>query len=164
MYFFRSTYVGSQLLMCYEFKLSEKIKITIINIYGKYEHQKVENYDKEYISYSDTTIHRMLSDIVPIIIKAESNNIIVLGGDLNADVNAKKGHYDKPIFDRIENLGFKNLTQNIITYEHGIQDDYIFLYDGLNLTKPTQPIINKDVDIQEISPHYFIKVNLKIDL
>jgi hypothetical protein len=166
MYFFRSLYIGSPLLMCYEFRLSDKKTIIIMNLYGKNEHTNIKNDYGNYIYYSDSTIHRMLSDITPIIYKAEINNILVLGGDLNADINAKGGTTDKPIFECIENLGFSNLTQNIKTYYpnngNQLQDDYIFIKYFIPQT--SCPEINYDPKIQEISPHAFIKVNLKIDL
>jgi hypothetical protein len=171
MYFFRSIYVGSPCLMCYEFKLSEDKKITIINLYGKNEYISYDFKDDygndAYSYYSDSTIHRMLSDITPIIYKAEGNNILILGGDLNADINTKDGIKDKPIFDRIENFGFHNFTRNIKTYynkDYSLQDDYIFIKGCFSPKQIFSPVINYDPNIKEISPHVFIKVNLKIDL
>lgn len=178
MYFFRSIYVGSPCLMCYEFRLSENKKITIINLYGKNEYffykdsygNNVKNDygNNVYKYYSDSTIHRMLSDITPIIYeKLEPNNILVLGGDLNADVNVDDGIKDKPIFDRIKNFGFKDFTQNIKSYYnngYSLQDDYIFIKRALLLPEETlDPIINYDENIQEISPHVLIKIKLNVD-
>jgi endonuclease/exonuclease/phosphatase (EEP) superfamily protein YafD len=107
---FNSSYVGSEVLMYYDFLIDSDTKITIINIYGKgdYHGNNV---------YYNTTLHHMLSDVGPYIHR-NNENIIILAGDFNATLqnefaNTAKYMDDKPLFDRIYDFGLVNCMDKL---------------------------------------------------
>jgi hypothetical protein len=166
-YAFRSFYVGSPCLMCYDFKLSEKR--IIMNLYGKPDYSDEKDDYNGFISYYNTTIHRMLSDIKPIIDKINinkckvSDHIIVLGGDLNA---IEKDKEDKPVFDRINNLPLKNCTPNLITYVsskgNSCQDDYLFMNEPYN-SDVRNVNSNFSENIKQVGPHALVEIELLLN-
>jgi len=142
-YVFKSIYPGSSGLMCYIFNCStiDNPKfICLINIYGKKDITDIKDDNRKNKPYYHTTIHRILSDVEPIIEKHNDMQII-LGGDFNVNEGD-----DETIFTRIKKIGLINCSEKEITYYptrygQGRQNDYIFsnrklscacenLYDG----------------------------------
>jgi endonuclease/exonuclease/phosphatase family metal-dependent hydrolase len=160
-----STYVGSSALMYYDFKINSKITITIINIYGKWIHHGN-------ISYSNPTIHHMLSDIAPYVHRNNKNPIII-AGDFNATIQdefSDTARYmdDKLFFNRIHDFGFINCMDNLEQTHINKKDpkkpwhlDYFFINNGFKNNKNSTKIYNTEEYIK-LSDHFPIELVIKI--
>lgn len=162
---FNSSYVGSQTLMYYDFRIDPKTLISIINIYGK------GDYHGNNIYYN-TTLHHIISDVAPYIHR-NNNNIIVLAGDFNATMqgelaNTAKYMDDKPLFDRINDFGFVNcmneLQQTHINKQNPNKPwhlDYIFLNKKYLNKKRETNVLNKE-EYKNLSDHYPVEIILEL--
>lgn len=163
-YSFNSSYEGSRGLMCFDFKISDKITITAINIYGKIDSE----------GYATTTLHHMLSDLTPLLHKYKKNRYFVIGGDFNASTQWDEKYngrdpLHKLVFDRIEDFGMLNCTKEIYgdhirTYSHNRkksnfpwQDDYIFISRNLKKSLVSCNVHNND-KMLELSDHFPVEV------
>jgi exonuclease III len=170
-YFFNSCYVGYDFLMCYEFEIIDGKRIILVNIYGK--NDRYFN-----LSCHNTTMHRMLSDISPIINK-QYGKIIILAGDFNVSTqdeyknNKYQDILDKPIFDRLDDFGLVNCTVSdggkhlkTLFYDGYPQLDYIFINKNNYNEKINKPKLYDElygnINLKELSDH--IPIELKIEI
>jgi endonuclease/exonuclease/phosphatase family metal-dependent hydrolase len=103
--------------MCYDFRLNSEKTVTVINYYNKAKYGQYYC-DKDFITALEQ------------IIKTKSENLIILAGDFNSNINS----YNKRTFTDISNMGFITKTKNIgttmVNYEY--QNDHIFVNDNMN--------------------------------
>lgn len=157
-----SRYFGYNALMCYDFELDNNNIITIINFYKKNNAYaaKIKN-----IQFDYTYDELFFLDIYNIINEINDKNMIIFAGDFNADYNIRK---------RIENIGFKEITDHIestMVEASGIypaHNDCIFI-------KQDNLILRKEIDVKKVpigkSPEYIYKnfsdhygINCKMNL
>ena len=163
-YSFSSSYEGSTGLMCFDFKISDNITLTVINIYGKIDSE----------GYSTTTLHHMLSDLTPLLNKYKKNRYFIIAGDFNASTQWDEKYngrdpLHKLVFDRIEDFGMLNCTKEIFgdhikTHSHSKssfpwQDDYIFVSKNLRKSLVSCNVHNNE-KILELSDHFPVEVIL----
>jgi endonuclease/exonuclease/phosphatase family metal-dependent hydrolase len=163
-YQFYSKYVGSSLLMCYEFEIMDKTFI-LINIYAK-----KDCYGKNHL-YT-TTLHRMISDVEEIILY-NREKYIIMAGDFNLSEQPVKGFpkgvpINKSLFNRLENLGLINCTlvdnKYIRTTENEYyQRDYFFVNEKLYSCKNGDIITYNQYYLEHTSDHYALELNFDIE-
>jgi endonuclease/exonuclease/phosphatase family metal-dependent hydrolase len=159
---FVSSYEGSYGLMCYDFEIEKDKKVTIINLYGKIDSN----------GNSTTTMHHILSDIIPIV-WGRPKNLIIMAGDLNTSTQWDEKYNNKDpshklVFDRINDMGFINCTmeqfgehrqtfvrENTFPY----QDDYIFIKGNDHEWKVK---IHNDQNVLNYSDHYPVELTIEI--
>lgn len=75
--------------------------VTYVSIYGAFEH-----------GYSVTTVHRQLSDLVPLFDSQLGRNLII-GGDLNCSTQVEPPHraWHRNLFERFASFGLVNLLE-----------------------------------------------------
>ncbi|PHS33640.1 MAG: hypothetical protein COA82_08280 [Alkaliphilus sp.] len=162
---FKSYYKGSEGLTCFDFKISDEITLTAINIYGKIDSK----------GYVTTTIHHMLSDLTPIL-QERRKRCIVIGGDLNVSLQWDEKYpgqdpSHKITFDRFEDFGMINCTKKMFkghvrTQVHPKthfpwQNDYIFVNKNLEDLLIGCKVHN-DEKLLEYSDHYPVETELDI--
>nr|MDO8109399.1 endonuclease/exonuclease/phosphatase family protein [Candidatus Sigynarchaeota archaeon] len=163
---FDGFYEGKNGLLCYEFQVTDKKRLTVINMYGKIDAE----------GYATTTMHHMLSDLTPILGKKRKSRSIVLGGDLNVSTQwdqryPNKYPSHKIVFDRLDDFKLINCTlaffgKYVQTYSHDPvsfpwQNDYIFISKDL---KPTfiDCKVYDDQKMLELSDHFPLEITLNI--
>jgi exonuclease III len=141
------------------------LPLTLVSIYGLMTD-----------TYSITNLHRMLSDLTPILnghINVRRN--IVLGGDLNASIqfdpiNNNKSH--KIFFDRIEDFKLNDCFKlskkefPVQTLRHNSsedkwQDDYLFVSDTLSKKLVTCEVVD-NTEIRKYSDHNPVIITLDV--
>jgi exonuclease III len=162
---FNSLYTGSQSLMYYDFKIDKDNIISIINIYGKGDY-----HDNNV--YYNTTLHHMISDIGPFVHR-NNKNLIVLAGDFNATMQwefADTAKYmdDKPLFDRINDFGFINCTNDLQQTHVNKQNpkkpwhlDYIFI-NKQYINNKNETNIHNGEKYKNISDHFPVELIIEI--
>lgn len=163
-YHFNSYYKGSAGLMCFDFRISNKIILTVINIYGKIDSNL----------YATTTIHHMLSDLTPILHKQKKDRFIIMGGDFNVSIQwdekySGKDPSHKLIFDIIKDLGMinctkKNYGEHVKTHTHSKSDfpwqnDYVFISKNLEDFLVSCKVHNDQKNLA-FSDHYPVQIEL----
>ena len=138
-------------------------KITVFSLYGL-----LESIGK--VGYSIPTLHRMLSDLTPILETEKRERYIIIGGDFNADVQLDKGrhHSHKIFFSRLEDFGLVNChperQQTFFRKKTApYQDDYIFVSENIkNYLKKDTGDVPKDDEALKHSDHKPVVVELNI--
>lgn len=151
----KNSYPGA--LVAAEVTLPDDTVITAISLYGMIDSD----------GYATLTIHRMLSDLTPLLHKERSKRLFVIGGDLNVSLqwdeqynNRDPAH--KIVFDRLEDLGLINCTYqyyqgHIQTNRHPRssvpwQNDYIFASKKISNKLVSCHVIENEI-IREASDH-----------
>jgi exonuclease III len=97
---FRNGYPGCVVVA--EVMCPDQRPLTVISLYGLMENR-----------YSITTLHRMLSDLTPLLDKKKKR--LILGGDFNASVQCdelRSGHSHRIFFDRLKDFGLVDCMAN----------------------------------------------------
>jgi exonuclease III len=151
-------YYGSRSLIVAEIRVNPKIVLTAICVYGAIDGRR----------YASTTMHHVLSDITYLLWQKRRG--IVLGGDLNVDIQWDQEHPgDWPaheiVFERMRNLGLIDCTNGPVrtqvqeNSDIPWQNDYIFVNKRLKGSVLTCKVI-EDPSLLELSNHYPIVLDL----
>ncbi|MEX2375055.1 MAG: endonuclease/exonuclease/phosphatase family protein [Dehalococcoidia bacterium] len=93
-------------------RTDEGTLVSLFSVYGKWDG-----------GYSNTTVHRILSDIVPLLENEKHCRYAVLAGDLNVGTNWQGSEYyvrqDQNLLDRIAALGLFDCIDQMLPQERG---------------------------------------------
>lgn len=158
----RQTHPGTLALGSIDF--GDDVSITAISVYGMLER---EDYPDEWAS---TTMHRIVSDITPLIHYGRKNTMFAVGGDYNISTQWDDGRWPshKLVFDRLEDLGLVNATLE----KHGKHlptfswDNPIKQNDYIHLSGTRVKIIDCDIirseDLKGMSDHIPLIASIEI--
>jgi exonuclease III len=152
---FRNGYPGS--VLSAEATLPNDRILTVISLYGLID----EN------GYATTTLHRMLSDLTPLLNGKMGKREFIVGGDYNASTQIDevyKGKYPSHqiLFDRLEDFGLRNCVAkfnsgHVQTLRHHFssvqwQNDYIHASSNIMNCLVSCRVVNDPV-IHDMSDH-----------
>lgn len=150
-----SDYPGA--LLCADVKLSDETTLTVISLYGLI--------DKD--GYATTTLHRMLSDLTPLLHKNLGTRLFIIGGDYNVSTQWDERYKNKDpshkiVFERLEDFGLVNCTykffnKHVQTHHHSKssfpwQNDYIHVSEKIFACLVSCEVVD-DPQIHEFSDH-----------
>jgi hypothetical protein len=154
-------------------------RLFVVSVYALWDYSWLRPGDR--LLYSETSLHRTLSDLTPVLDVARSKVSIVLAGDLNASTQFPPPARDayRLVHDRIATLGLQNVSvrpddedladcpcvdipcRHIRTLDTAkpIQDDYVYaspdVAGGLRLIN-----IDRTAEMTAVSDHYPLVVDL----
>jgi endonuclease/exonuclease/phosphatase family metal-dependent hydrolase len=126
--------------------------------------------------YATTTVHRMLSDLTPLLNDGAGKRDILLGGDWNVSIQWDQrypGKYPahRLLFDRVEDFGLENCTRkvhgkHVATYKKQgspveWQNDYLFVSRRLSPALLTC-VIPDNQELRDLSDHSPVVITLDI--
>jgi exonuclease III len=150
---FENSYPGC--LVAAEVMLPDNSLLTAISLYGIIDE----------CGYSITTLHRMLSDLTPLLAGFMGKRRILIGGDFNASTQydeKQPGESHRIFFERLKNFGLVDClsrfqaghvqTLRHVRSNYPWQNDYIFAFQDLADKLQSCEVIN-DHTTYELSDH-----------
>jgi len=161
---FNNAYEGA--VIAADVTLSDGSQLTVISLYGIIDDD----------GYATTTLHRMLSDLTPLLNGRKGRNSFLVGGDYNASTQCDD-HYGyrypshRLFFERLEDFGLVNCTarfhsEHVQTNRHR-KSEVPWQNDYLHVSKKmAERLVSCDVidnaDVQELSDHNPVVATLDI--
>jgi exonuclease III len=151
---FKNSYVGSVVVA--DVTLPNNKILTVISLYGMF--------DEHYVT---SALHRVLSDLTPLLQKDKKSRQFIVAGDFNVstqwdDCYKHKDPSHKIFFDRLEDFGLTNCTYQYFkkhvqtnrprTGDFPWQNDYVFASNSL-AKKLISCEVKDDVLVREMSDH-----------
>jgi len=155
--------------------------IDFFSIYAILDRYFANENTKNGVSYSSTTLHRILSDLTFPLVRANSKkHYVVLGGDFNMHVSFDETYNSKDfcsrehrlVFERIEDFGMvecvkKFYPNNVRTYRHTtktripLQIDYLYVSKNLEEKIKSCTVLENE-EVVSLSDHNPILITLDI--
>lgn len=160
---FENTYPGA--LIVADVTLQNGLALTVSSMYGLIDEW----------TYAITTLHRMLSDLTPLLVGKMGKRTFVFGGDLNASVQIdeqQRGRSHHIFFERFEDFGLTNChfmfhDDHLQTLRHARSkspwhNDYFLVSDEITDNVAGYEIID-DEGIYHLSDHNPVVIGLEFD-